>query len=331
MHLQRIVKAIAIGIYILTVNQAITASAQALDAYEDQEVNEAECYRHVIESDDTLCLVRYTLVDDEDVLSINGAFLQLTNATSTLATIFVPIENYGLAAFYFDDDDPNRPTFGDAGVEVLFRPNPFVAPAGDPSDAKSVDFAITATSGGTFDETLDELLIDVPRMIVRLEKDDPQWEKGNLTNGVGLTEIGKFYVVTAFNLLETLLNPIYNLESEFAGSDHDPGTTPQLLTDLETAGKASYFSQDWTAMWATFGLNFNGAMILLGMILMVAMVLIVRKLKGSQKAVFTFGWPVLLAVSYAGGFPFEATVLIAIAVFVGGMGLLIKRIIPVGG
>ena len=331
MYLQRIFSAIAIGILSFTAYPAFSASAQTLDKYESQEIDEVECYRHVLEASDTLCLVRYTLVDDDDVLSISGAFLQLENATSTLATIFAPVEDYGIAAFYFDDDDPNIPVWDDSNVQALFKPNPFIAPTGVASDALSVGWANTTTSGGTFQETLDELLVDVPRVVVRLQDDDPQWEEGDLTNGVGLTPIGKFYVVTAFPILGTLLNPIYNLESQFAGEDHDPGTTPQILTDLETAGKSSYFSEDWAAMWASFGLNFNGAMILFAMILMIAMVLIVKKLNGNQKTVFTFGWPILLAVSYAGGFPFEGTVLIAIAVFIGGMGLFIRRFIPVGG
>ncbi len=338
MYIQRIIilitASIFLGTFFASTVQAETPLSPPIQTpfiYDIAEVREVSCYRYFLEADDVLCIVRYALVDSSGTLSVSGSFLQMANSTSTLATVFAPIEDYGLAAFYFEADDANKPIWDDATTQVIFKANPFVAPTQPDSTPFFVTFVTTVTAGGSFGETIDEIVADLGRMMLRLEEDSPLFNTEDLVIGVGITPLGKFIVEQAHAPLITVASNAFILASEFAASDHNPGTVPIQLTDIEQAGRTSKFSLGMASIGAIVGLGFQASMFVILIILIVGVFWGIKHFNGNIKAGFYYVWPMIVVMGYLGGFPFEAIALIPIGIFLAGAGLFIRRYIPIGG
>lgn len=324
-----IIIAIATTVFGIGIGTQVS-EAQVIAAYEIMDVREAQCYRHIVDLDDRLCINRYALVDDEGELSTNGAFIQIENATGTLATIFAPVEDYGLACAYWPSDDPQLPTWN-ATTTAQFHMNPFVTGATSTSDAINVFWNETETAGGNFEETGLELINDLPLIVLRLEQDSPDFDEGELVAGAGIMPLGKFFVEQCYPPLIQIASIAFVLEAEFAGEDFNPPDKPAFILNIENAAQNSQFTQSWAAMWEFASIPFSAAMILLVPLGLVPMFFAIRKFEGDMKAGFYFIWPMLLAAGYQGGFPFQFVVLISAGLFIFGVALFLRNVLPVGG
>ena len=154
------------------------------------DVLETQCYRHIIDSNDIGCITRYVHKEDAvlPIHSVSGNFLSIANSTSTLASIFVPVNDNGLAVHYFEPTDPNIPSWDDSSVETFFRQNPFIFTSPTETTRVAVEWNNTATSGGNFAETKAELQADIPLILLRMEESTSDFDSGNLVIGSFVSE-----------------------------------------------------------------------------------------------------------------------------------------------
>ena len=139
-------------------------------------VREAQAYRHVLEDDDRLVLIRYAMSDtppaDESAYSFDAAMLRLVDGSTTLQQLNPPFAGYGLAAFYFSavDADTLVP-WQSATIQAEIEGNPtlFESPQFDSTDSST--FVWNSTASVT--STAAELELDLPALLRSIETDDP--------------------------------------------------------------------------------------------------------------------------------------------------------------
>ena len=295
-------------------------------------VREAQAYRHVLEDDDRLVLIRYAMSDtppaDESAYSFDAAMLRLVDGSTTLQQLNPPLAGYGLVAFYFSavDADTLVP-WQSATIQAEIEGNPtlFESPQFDSTDSST--FVWNSTASVT--STAAELELDLPALLRSLETDDPDRVATDYVTVVGeITLDGGTLIALAFPQLLTIAAGAFQIATASVGSGFDPPTSAAFASSTQATGQASTWTQDVFAFGSTFGMPAAVAGMVLLMVIAGVMAYAISKFGGDYRALSLMGGPLLYFGAITGTVPFLAVVSILILVSLAGTGVLIRRILP---
>lgn len=176
--------------------------ALASHAWDNIVIGQVEVYRHVLENDDRLYLLRYILVEEppagESAYGPSGAVLTLFNNSTALLRQTPPSTGYALAAFY--QSAATASAWNSANLSIVLAGNPTIFSAPQSSTVLSTDTNWTWNSTSTMAETAQELTDDLPAIMLNVESDAPAdvYDAGSLVNGSGITDTGAGIVEDAF-------------------------------------------------------------------------------------------------------------------------------------
>ena len=294
-------------------------------------VREAQAYRHVLEDDDRLVLIRYAMSDtppaDESAYSFDAAMLRLVDGSTTLQQLNPPFAGYGLVAFYFSavDADTLVP-WQSATIQAEIEGNPtlFESPQLDSTDSST--FVWNSTASVT--STAAELELDLPALLRSLETDDPDRVATDYVTVGGITLDGGTLIALAFPQLLTIAAGAFQIATASVGSGFDPPTSAAFASSTQATGQASTWTQDVFAFGSTFGMPPAVAGMVLLMVIAGVMAYAISKFGGDYRALSLMGGPLLYFGAITGAVPFLAVVSILILVSLAGTGVLIRRILP---
>ena len=294
-------------------------------------VREAQVYRHVLETDDRLVLVRYAMSDtppaDESAYSFDAAVLRLVDGSTTVEQLNPPFAGYGLVAFYFSAADADTLVpWQSAAIQAEIEGNPtlFESPQSDSTDASS--FVWNSTASVT--STAAELELDLPSLLRSIETDDPDRLTGDYVTVGGITLDGGTVIALAFPQLLTVAAGAFQIATSSVGSGFDPPTSATFASSTQAAGQSSTWTQDVFAFGATFGMPAAVAGMLMLMVIAGVMAYLMSKFGGDFRALTLMAGPLLYFGAITGAVPFLAVVSILILVSLAGTGVLIRRILP---
>ena len=294
--------------------------AEASHSFSVIAVRDVECYRHVLETDDRLCLTRYALAESpvapEAAYGRGGAILKAQDGATVLDQQNPPVAGYGLAAFYWTAVDASSSIPWElAGFQVCIEGNPtlFSTPAthcdSSPNWNSESDLAATAK----------ELENDLPNIMLDLEQDDPDVASGTYVASVGITLTGQGKIEMAFAQLSSIAAGAFSFGLGAAGDDFaPPGITPGSFASTTITNAKSAWAEDLEDLGEAFGFPFIAIGLLLLVFMMVGLGLLIRVTGGAQEVLLIYVGPVLLFGGLIGSPPFMVVVaLIAAAALLG--------------
>ncbi len=306
---------------------APVAFAASLASHELSAVSlgEAHAFRHVLETDDRLFLVRYSVVDEppdgESTYGAAATVLQLVDGATIASAQNPPGEGHRLAAIYQPASDASLVTWADALVFLRLTSSPTLY---SPQDVSTAVPTWHTTSSAT--ATADALVSVLPDVLVGVESDDANVTAGSYVTSAGITDAGAVLVELAFPGLIVIAGDAFQTAVVSLGDDVTaipaPGT---VASDLEVTGQASAFTQDVTAAGATFGIPALGVGILLLLLLLVASGALNGWIARRGDGVLHAPGGALLAVAYTGLFPLQVVAGICVTMAVVGSGIVINR------
>ena len=310
------------------------STAQGDHGVTSLEVQECQGYQHVLETDDQLYLCRYNVVEAEHPPgSPIGPAVAIGRIQSTTPLVIhknvsLPALDHALVGFYFGDDDADKPVWNDADLEVLLLENPTLFPIPVESTPESILFNTGPTN---LEETSDELVDDLPKIMLRLETQDPTAAAGSYVVGTGITNVGRPFVTDAYGPLDVIASGAFQPEVISAGTSVTGPAAPGFISGIAAAGRQSGFATGIEGLGGFFGLPYIGSLLALMAILFGGVVALIKKYggEGSESTMIFWILPILLVGGYLGDGTIlfgAAVLLVAMTLFIGGA-MFIQRVV----
>ncbi len=314
---------------------AVASQAEADHGADTLAVAECQAYEHVLETDDQLYICRYEATELEhppgSPIGVGFAIARLQDTTPGPTVIHsnvsIPRLGFALVGFYFADSDPDKPTFSDGGIEVIILENPTLFPVPLESTPEAPEFNSTAD----LQATADELVLDLPRIMLRLEESDIDLATNSIVVGTGITQLGSAYVTDAYGPLETIASGAFLPETISAGSSVTGPAAPGFITGLASSGRSSGFATGIEGLGGFLGLPYMGSLLMFMAAMMGLVAYVVKTYggEGSEPTIIFWVMPVFLMGAYLGDgiILFAAAVLmVALTLFIGGA-MVIQRVV----
>lgn len=281
----------------------------------------------MLEDDDQLYICRTVGIEDSatlppDVLGASGLNLRIEDAGGTIRLGTIPTIDFGIAVFYFNALDTDIPTWDDAAIRLVLMENPALFTTPDESALNTPLFSTLAT----LDDTRDFLTSYLPRLMLRLQEDDPSVVTDDLVVGTGITPQGRILIESAFPALTTISPNAFLTTLTNAGGDFIPGSQPSFVSNLVSTGRASGFTLSVESLGGMIGLPFVGTMLLFGLLVMGITGFAINKTGGEIRTIVYWIQPMVLLLGILGTpFFFETSIVLAGLTFSIGGGMYINR------
>lgn len=287
-------------------------TAKADHGFDTLAVPECQAYIHVLETSDQLYLCRITALElshtnPDDALGAAGVVLRLSSAGSPVRTVSVPSIGYSLAAIYFASEDGDIPLYATSTTQLIVMENPALFPSPATSSIRLPEFNADtdlATTQGLVTQ-------DLPKVMLRLETADPDISTETYALGTGVTQAGQDIIEAAFAQLTIIGVGAFVLTVESAGGEFTNPSAPPFVQNLKTSGRNSAFALSLEDFGEAFGFPFFATTLIIMVALFAGIVAILWFMTGGAQTAYIWIFPILYIGSRIGGFPFEATVLIA--------------------
>ena len=223
---------------------APAGGVRAQQSYDYITIEGVRAFQHVIEDNDRLFLIQYSLVapiatPPAQQLEASGALLLLWNGVTLLEAANPPAPGYGLAGFYQAADSSRKAPWRGSGIGVTITENPtqFLDPAENPGPV-----VVWADSAGV-EQTKAPLGLALKQMLVSLEAANPAVSPGDYVGPKGVTASGASIAERAFPFFLSVLPP-----EDFTISTSNPSQGEAIPTpgthaqDVESEGRDSTFT-----------------------------------------------------------------------------------------
>ena len=312
---------------------AALGGASAAHGWSTIAVREVHAYRHVLELDDRLVLVRYALAEtpreDEAAYGPTGAVLMVQDGAAVLGQSHPPTSGYGLAAFYWGSSEADAQVpWADSNVQVCIHGNPTLfdppqshcdTPPNDPDWNGSADLAATAA----------EIERDIKDILLALEADDPDAAPRQYVQPGGITPAGRDKIDFAFPHIASVAPGAFQISQYTATGDftHMSSTIPGP-TSLSVDGPGSAVSAGIANLGNSFGIPFLVMGIGLVVVMAIGMHMAVVHGGGDPRALLLYPFQIILAGGMIGVPPFMAAIGILVLSCMVSFGVLVNRFWP---
>lgn len=303
------------------------SSAQANHSFTIVSIRDVQAYRHLLETDDRLLLVRYALTEipgpSEDPIGPNGAIIKALDGAILLQQIHPPTVGYALGAFYWDAASSSAVPWLGAGIDVCIEENPTLFASPQSHCIGSVLWNSTVD----LDATKAALESDLPAVMQLLEQDDPDIQTREYITPSGITLLGRTVVEDAFPQLVSIGSGVFTISQSSVGGDFlNPTPVPGSFGDTTASDAAnSRFSSDVRDFGEAFGVPFTLSGLIVIVIAFVGLFFAVRVTGGDREVLVLFAGPVLLFGGLIGAPPFSAVVALFGLIFILGTAAIINR------
>lgn len=314
------------GCAILAIAASIT-SAYADHGHTTIAVPECQAYINVLETADQLYFCRTTAVelthgDPADDLGAASAVLILNTLGAPVRTVSLPNPDYALASIYFAANDTDIPVWNATTTNLHLSENP--AFFGSPATSTPATVPEFNPNIG-LSETATEITADLPRIMLRLETDDPDIGEKTYVRGTSVTIGGKTLITDAFVQLGILGVGAFALPIEDTGGAFTNPNDPAFVTSFEAAGRSSQWAQDIETMGLEFGFPYVATILVLMVAFLILIVVAVWRTSKETSTVYIWVWPVMFIGSSIDGWPFAATVLVGVIAAALAISIMIQR------
>jgi len=299
-----------------------TALARTYAVY----VRDVQCYRHAVETDDRLCLIRYEVLEeteeDESEYGREGAVLRFLVGGVLLKEQVPPLAGYALAAFYWPTADAGDVPWGAATAQACLVGNPMLLPSLSSSCMTVQTWNATADT----DETAAELVEDLPLMLQKLEQADPSIETRDYVSSGGITPAGQTVIELADARLPQIAPGAFSISQTSAGGSFSAPTPGPFSASTTAAGS------EWSEGLETAGNDWGLPKIVMGVGFSITMLIVlgwfIHKMGGDLDVLWVFSGGALLFSGILAAIPFLVSVAICVVIGIIGGGLVIQRIWP---
>ena len=291
-------------------------------------VRDVQAYRHVLELEDRLLLVRYALAQTptsgEDAYGADASILSARDGTTTLSQLN-PTPAYSLAAFYFPESQSSSVPWLDSGIQACLHASPtiFTTPQ------SNCDTSVTWNSEADLADTAQEIEDDLPTIMLALEADDPDIAAKAYVWSAGITLVGRDIVEGAFAALIVIAPNAFSIGQTQGSADFTQSTTTiaQPIA-INILGSNSTASQDLAQLGQDFGVPYLITGLVAVILFGVGLYFAIKWTGGDTDVTVVFVPAVIMLAGLIGPLPVLAAVGLLVILGTAGGSVLIGRAIP---